>query len=155
MKKLKKLLSDLFLVLMFGIIGSLIAAITIFLSISALLQAPFITLIVATLFIPFHYYSFRRFFRDKEWAVFLGRFTIMILISSFLVGLFKAALSSLKVEDYLGFLMLLMFPCFFVLITIYNFFSYFLPTNSIFVRFNTYINNLIRGSKNYGIWWDY
>lgn len=155
MRKLKKLLTDVCLVLMSGIIGSLVAGIIILLSISALQQSPFVTLIVATLFLPFHFYSFRRFFRDKEWLVILGRFILMVLISSFLVGLFKAALGSLKMENFYKYLLLLITPCLFLLITIYSFFSYFLPTNPLFVRFNKNIEVLISDSKKYGIWWNY
>ncbi|MEK7723654.1 MAG: hypothetical protein AAB336_04845 [Acidobacteriota bacterium] len=155
MKKIKQFFINLFWTIFGGLLGSIICSLIFIISISAFYQSPFSTLIFTLLFIPFHLSDFQRFVREKEWLAFIGRFVSMLLISSFLVGFVKLSVGWNQPQPFFLPILIIAIPVIFILLTTYLFFNFFLPTSSLFIRFNNQINNVIRGGKVYGIFWDY
>lgn len=155
MLRIKTFFINLFWIIFGGLLGSIICGLVFIISISAFYQSPFSTLIFTFLFIPFHLSDYQRLVREKEWIAFLGRFVSMLLISSFLVGFVKLSVGWDQPQLFFLPILALIIPILFLLLTTYLFFNFFLPTHYLFIRFNTQINNLIRGGKIYGIFWDY
>lgn len=155
MKKIKTFFTNLFFTIFGGLLGSIICGLVFIISVSAFYQSPFSTLIFTFLFVPFHFYDFQNFIRDREWLVALGRFVSLLLITSFLVGFVKLSVGWDEPLLFFSTILVIIIPILFPFITIYLFFMFFLPNHSLFIRFNNQIDNLIRGGKIYGIFWDY
>lgn len=155
MKRIKTFFSNLFWTLFGGLLGSIICGLIFIISFSAFYQSPFSTLIFTFLFIPFHLSDYQRFIQDKEWIALLGRFVSMLLISSFLVGFVKLSVGWDQPQYFFSTILVLIIPILFLLITIYLFFMFFIPTHHLFTNFNRRKDRLIRGGKVYGIFWDY
>lgn len=155
MTRLIRIIKDLFFVIFAALIGSIVLSIILVLAVTSIYQSPLTTSLVTLLFTPFHFSDFRRFFRERELLLVAVRFIFMSAISAFLVGLFRFALEYAAVDWFLLPLLLVTAPILFVLFATYLFFAFFFPKNSRYVRLNRWWNDLVRGGKIYGVWWDY
>ncbi|MEQ1920873.1 MAG: hypothetical protein ABL952_00060 [Pyrinomonadaceae bacterium] len=150
-----RIVRDFFFVILAASIGSIVLSIILMLAVTSIYQSPLVTFLVTLLFTPFHFSDLRRFFREREFLLVATRFIFMTAISAFLVGLFRFALEYATVDWFLLPLLLVTVPILFALFATYLFFAFFFPKNSTYIRLNHWWNDLVRGGKIYGIWWDY
>ena len=152
MKRFKEIISAIFWAVGGGIVWSIVSAIVILLMATSFLQAPIITIFVAICFVPFHYYDFKKFYEQKDWFIIGGRFFCMVLISSFLVGLFRLALESAEFRSVLWlYIFLVSLPILFILATTYLICNSLFPNGALIKK----LDNLIEGSKKLGVFWNY
>ena len=155
MRSVIRIIKNFFFVIFAALIGSIVFSLILVLGATSIYQSPLVTVLVTLLFTPFHFSDYQRFVRYREWSLIALRFILIAAISSFLVGLFRAALGYMMVDWYLPALFMFTAPIIFGLIGTYLFFAFFFPNNSAFVRVNGWWSGLVRGGKVYGIWWNY
>lgn len=113
-------------------------------TVAAMYQSPLITLLVTLLFTPFHFSDLGRFAKECELSLIALRFILLATISSFLLGLFRAALGYMSVDWFLPYLFAFVTPIMFAFIATHLFLAFFFPKNSVFVRLNRWWTDLIR-----------
>ena len=155
MRAVIRVVKDLLLLIVAAVVGSIVGSLMLMLAVTSIYQSPLVTLLVALLFTPFHLSDYKRFFEEREWSLIALRFVLLTAITSFLVGMFRAALGDMSLDWFLPVLLMFTAPVLFILIAAYLFFAFFLPDNSAFVGLNRWWNGLVRGGKAYGVWWDY
>lgn len=135
-----------------SVIWSICSGLIFFMSITSLLQAPIITVFVTLCFSLFHLSDFQTFFKNRDWFIILGRFTCLLLMSSFLTGMFRLAFEAVEFNSLIPPVLSLavLIVSFFVLL-VYNFNLAFRPDGALLKKLET----IVEGSKRYGIFWDY
>lgn len=150
-----RFVKDIFLLITAAVVGCIVGSLILMLALTSIYQSPLVTTLVAVLFTPFHLSDYQRFIKEREWSLILLRFVLLAAISSFLVGLFRAALGYLEFDWFLPVLLMATTPIVFVILTTYLVFAFFFPQNAAFLGLNRWWSARVRGGKVYGIWWDY
>lgn len=150
MKRFIKIISDVFFAIILGFIWGICVVIVLFTIIFAFTQFPIITICLTLCFFPFHHSAFKRFYRQGDWFVIGGRVFCLLLISSFLVGLFMVGIEEVKLNPtVLAYIFLFSFPILFTAFTSYFIGESFFPHSTLMRK----IDNLVSGSKKLGIFW--
>lgn len=155
MRTVVEFLKNLFFWLIGSVVGSIVGSLMLLMAVGAIVQRPIVTMIVGAAFLPFHGSDIRGFYDERRWMMIALRYSFLCAISSFLVGLFGLTLGFVLVEWYLIYTLLIALPTLLVVISVYLFFAFLLPDNSLFVRFNVWLRGQESGGRAYGIWWDY
>ena len=107
MRSVIRIIKDFFFVIFAALIGSIVFSLILMLGVTSIYQSPLVTVLVTLLFTPFHFSDYQRFVKEREWPLIALQFILMAAISSFLVGLFRAALGYLTVDWFLPALLIL------------------------------------------------